>query len=251
MTSQEMKEKYYEMTIDELKKNFNNQTLELLDVSGIFEIHLIVHPDDQSKLFAFSLENDLLSDNSYFNLKTTCALSFYGYHPNQPMLTFWISNTNSNQVVKKTLEVVGKMEEYGLSVLRLKVEAMAKDVPEMNLNEYSGTNYFEFHFKVDTKSKQEWDKLNKICLPFGAHLFFNPFSKLKSRMIPVVTLRRYDMDFKSANDECNKLIKKIEDEQFTVIEGKVQRELSIIDTNVFYDQGWLFKEDPRIFITCQ
>ncbi len=144
-------------------------------------------------------------------------------------------------------KLVGRMEQYGLHIKRLKVEAMAKDVPEMKSNT---SNYFEFHFKVDTKSKQEWDALSNVCVPFGAHLFFNPYSKLPSRMIPVVTLRVYDMDFQSANDECNKLMKIIENVGFTVVDGKVQvqRELSIIDTNVFYDQGWLFKEDPRVFI---
>lgn len=250
-TQESEKKHIYQMTIDELKHKFNNETLELLDVTGIFEIHLIVHPDDQVKLFAFSLENDILADKSYLNMKTTCALSFYGSKPNQPMLTFWISNANSKFTLKKTLELVEKMEQYGLDVQRLKIEAMAKDVPEMNMNESSRTNYFEFHFKVDiNSSKQQWDRLNQICLPFGAHLFFNPYSKLPSRMIPVVTLRRYDMDFQSANDQCNELIKAIEYEKFTIIEGKVQRELSVIDTNVFYDQGWLFKDDPREFITC-
>lgn len=246
--SQELKNAYNQITVDEFRKRFSDNMIQVLDVQGVFEVHLIVHPDDQVKLFAFSLENDVLADKSYFNLKTTCALSFYGSQPNQPMLTFWMSNANSNSVIRKTLELVDKMEQYGLNVKRLKVEAMAKDVPEIKPN---SPNYFEFHFKVDTRSKQEWDSLSDLCVPAGAHLFFNPYSKLPSRMIPVVTLRVYDVNFECADDQCNKLIETIENHGFTIIDGKVQRELSIIDTDVFYDQGWLFKDDPRVFITCQ
>jgi hypothetical protein len=246
----EIEDRYNQMTIDQLKEKLNNQTLELLNIHGVFEVHLIVDPNDQMKLFAFTLEEDTLAENLY-SLKPTCALSFYGHHPNQPMLTFFLNNCNSLDAVKKSVEIADKLKMYGMTVHRLKVEAMAKDVPEMKLGYNSGLNYFEFHFKVDIKSKQEWDKLAAVCLPFGAHLFFNPYSKSKtsSRMIPVVTLRRYDCDLETANDECNNLIKKIEDSNFLIVDGKIQRELSIIDTNVFFDQDWLFKNDPRIFTT--
>lgn len=243
-----MENRYDQMTIKQLRQKLTNNDIKLLNINGIFEIHLIVNPMDQVKLFAFSVEEDTLDDKSCANLKTACALSFYGNYPNQPMLTFWLANYNSIDAVNKSLEVAEKLEKYGIVVQRLKVEAMAKDVPELKFQEKSGQNYFEFHFKVGTKSKQEWDTLNNVCLPFGAHLFFNPYSKHPGRMIPVVTLRCYDTDFKSANDECNKLIKAIENAHFSVIDGKVQRELSVLDTNVFYDQNWLFKDDPRNFI---
>ena len=235
------------MSVDEFRKRFNDNQINILDVSGIFEIHLIVDPDDQVKLFSFSVQEDVLRDKDYLNLKTTCALSFYGSKPNQPMLTFWMSNTDSKGVIRKTLQLVDKMQSQGLDVKRLKVEAMAKNVPGIGPN---SPNYFEFHFKVDTKSKQQWDVLDNLCLPSGAHLFFNPYSKLPHRMIPVVTLRVYDVNFESADNQCKELMQKIANHGFTVIDGKVQKELSIIDTDVFYDQGWLFKEDPRVFITC-
>lgn len=246
----ELQSNHNQITLKELREYLNNETLELLPINGIFEIHLIVHPDDQQKLFAFSIEEDILEDKSLINLKTTCALSFHGMYPNQPMLTFWLNNCDSIVATKKAMEVAEKLDKYNIPVQRLKVEAMAKDISGMKSGQCSGANYFEFHFKINTKSKQEWDKLDTVCLPFGAHLFFNPYSKLSTRMIPVVTLRRYDCDFETANNECNKLIKDIEDANFTVIDGKIQKELSIVDTNVFYDQEWLFKEDPRVFITC-
>lgn len=245
----EIEEQYNQTTVDQLREDLDNGLVKLIDVTGVFEVHLIVHPNDQTKLFAFSVEEDVLADKSYSNLKTTCALSFYGNYPNQPMLTFWLANHTSYTAVQKSVEVAEKLIKYGVKVERLKVEAMARDVKEMKAHGDSGVNYFEFHFKVDTKSKQEWDRLAAVCLPFGAHLFFNPYSKMPTRMVPVVTLRRYDTDLKTAFDECSQLIKAIENTGFTIVEGKIQRELSIIDTNVFYDQGWIFRNDPRVFIT--
>jgi hypothetical protein len=110
------------------------------NVNGIFEVHLIVHPDDQTKLFSFSMEESTLAQKNCMNLKTTCALSFYGNYPNQPMLTFWVTG-DSQDAVKTAINVSKQLEAYGVPVHRLKVEAMANSEEISLLPKQNGNNY--------------------------------------------------------------------------------------------------------------
>jgi len=217
----------------------------LTNPKGIYEVHLIIQPDDQTKLFAFCMDKDIV-EKKYINLKPTCALSFHGNYPNQPMLTFWVHGTSAI-AVSEAITVALLMEAKSIPVMRLKVEAMATAEEISQLPARVSANYFEFHFKIAIKTKEEWDKLRVTCLPFGVPLFFNPYSKSNGHMQPVITLRRYDVDFKTADNDNNELIKAIVKAGFATPE-KIQKEYSIVDTNVYYDEGWLFQTHPKNFI---
>jgi len=118
----------------------------------------------------------------------------------------------------------------------------------LKVEDIKGTqNYFEFHFKVPVTCNAEWDAVRDLCLPFGAHLFFNSYSKGFGYMQPVVTLRRYDVDYKTAEADCQDLIKAVVAKGFEEPE-KVHHEFSVLDTDVHYDENWLFTGDPRNFI---
>jgi hypothetical protein len=218
----------------------------VINVDGIFEIHLIVRPEDERKLFLFLMSHHF-DEKTHMNIKVTRALSFYGNYPDQPMLTFWMKG-NSQTVVDEVKIVADVMQNSGMIVGRLKVEAMAHNVNIQALELKDSNNYFEFHFKVNIKNIDEWNIIRDVCLPYGSHLFFNPYSKSPGYMQPVVTLRRYSNNFAEATADLSKLTDAIISSHFPAPE-KIQSEFSIIDSNVFYDQGWLFKEDPKTFIT--
>lgn len=212
---------------------------------GIFEVHLIVKPNDQALLFAFYMDKNNHNEKCA-DMRPTLALSFYGKHPCQPMLTFYVSGSDQD-AISLAKKMSANMEAYGMTILRLKVEAMAHNKYVQSLYRSKKDNYFEFHFKISITNLQEWNQIRDICLKYGAHLFFNPYSK-KGTMYPVVTLRRYDVDLASAEQECDDLIKEIKAQGFDDPINGVQREYSILDTNVYLDEGWLFNGNPRSFI---
>jgi len=106
-------------------------------------------------------------------------------------------------------------------------------------------HYFEFHFKVETKTNEQWNLVSEICAKYGSHLFFNPYSKTGT-MLPVVTLRRYDVSKSSAKEELEKLQKELKDAGFEL--SSTEQEYSIWDSRVEMDRGWLFVDNPREFI---
>ena len=136
------------------------------------------------------------------------------------------------------------MSKYGLNIKRTKIEAMANNVgvPESAIGEH----YFEFHFKVNSSSKKDWDKLAETIVGYGAHLFFNTYSQT-GRMQPVVTLRCYDTTYKDASTKLNEMRDAIEKTGLKMHDG-VEREYSVWDSNVYLDKGWLFQDDPKKFI---
>lgn len=225
-------------------------TSHTLNFDGIFEIHIIVDPKQEPQLYAFTMDEYVKSKKEFKNVKPTRALSFYGNKYDQPMLSCFVT-CDSNTAVKHANDLAEQMRKNSMNVGRVKVEAMAKckEIMEMGVTDINKNNYFEFHFKVPIESKKEWNRLAEVCLPFGSHLFFNPYSKSEGYMQPVVTLRRYDMDYKTAFADCTTLMQTIQKAGFNVSEHtKVQHEFSILDTDVTYDENWLFRGDPRNFI---
>jgi len=208
---------------------------------GTFEIHIIVKPEEQAKLFAFCKDKSFHTEKM-FNVHPTCAQAFYGKCANQIMVTYWFNGT-VDLVVDSAKQVAKKMENFGLTILRVKVEAMAHN---KNIMKCSGSHYFECHFKIEIQDLKQWETLADICLKFGSHLFFNPYSH-KGYFVPVITLRRYDCNKDTAQNACDDLIKVIEQAGFKKPE-KVQSEYAVLDSNVWLDEDWMFKNDPKNII---
>lgn len=212
-------------------------------IRGTFEVHLITKPALEPELFGYV--TDLLHSQSphVIRPRPTCARSLYGDHPVQPMLTFFTTGTVDG-VTKLVQEIEHDMEKHGLPVLRTKIEAMVHNegVPP-SLPDAEGTNYYEFHFKVDITGIADWNRLVKIITPYGAHLFFNPYSKT---LTPIVTIRRYTSleDLEGTYADLHYLITEA---GFTVSDP--EREYSVYDSNVDLDRNWLFRESPSNFIT--
>jgi len=159
-------------------------------------------------------------------------------------------------------EVFGKycqsQQNYGIK--RNKVEARwhsIKDGYPVVKGVPIGTQshiYWEFHLKLVIEKTEEQETQDRIeRLRQAVHKSF-PCSRLsKSAMSSVdarfpnktsriVTLRLYDGDKSYAENELNKLmdfLKKSQEEYMFEIKKNPERELSVYDSNVSHDLGWI------------
>ena len=206
-------------------------------MKGIFEVHLITTYEHQTKLFAFITD---LDDKRLIRPRPTCAQALYGDHPVQPMLTTWINGTIDD--IKSMVELLRlDMIDKGIPIIRTKIEAMAHNegVP----NECIDDHYFEFHFKVPISNTAQWNDIVRLIIPFGGHLFYNPYSKTLN---PIVTLRRYTSlpDLEEVYLNVKTIL-----EKHNFVLTSLEKEYSVYDSNVNLDKNWLFLDDPINQIT--
>lgn len=211
-------------------------------ISGLFEVHLITTPEQQTRLFAYV--TDLSHNNNNLHLiptnpRPTCAQALYGDYPVQPMLTFWLRG-DTDSVTKTVNEVVADMTKKGMPILRIKIESMAHNdgVPDTMHDEH----YCEYHFKVKIESSKDWNRLVELLTPYGAHLFYNPYNKT---MKPIITIRRYTSlkDLEALYVSVNKMLT-----AYGFVTESPEREYSVYDSNVNLDKNWLFESEPSNFI---
>ena len=206
-------------------------------ITGIFEVHLITKPEYQPALFGYI--TNLKENKNLIRPRPTCAHALYGDYPIQPMLTFMI-NGSSEMVTSVVKEIETDMQNKNIPIIRTKIESMAhnKGVIDKCYNDH----YFEFHFKVKINSTKEWNKLVELIVPYGGHLFYNPYSKT---LDPIMTIRSYD-SLTELENIYSLLVKILEDNNFYIIE--LEQEYSVYDSNVDLDKNWLFKDSPSNFI---
>lgn len=205
-------------------------------IKGIFEVHLITEPQYQTQLFGYitNLKNERL-----IRPRPTCAHALYGDYPIQPMLTFMV-NGFLDEVTTIVSDIEKDMNVKQIPTIRTKIESMAHNegVPE----NCSDDNYFEYHFKVGINGTKQWNDIVKLVMPFGAHLFYNPYNKTLN---PIVTLRRYN-SLDELDSVYNKVKVLLENNGFTLT--SLEREYSVYDSNVNLDKNWLFQGEPTNFI---
>jgi len=211
-------------------------------MKGTFEVHLITTPENQTKLFGYItnlINND--TDNRLIRPRPTCAYSLYGNYPIQPMLTFFVHGT-IEKITQIANDIKSDMEHNNIPVIRIKIEAMAHNIGVPN--DCVDNHYFEFHFKIEIKNTDEWNGLVNLLTPYGAHLFYNPYSK---SLTPIATIRRYTSltDLENIYQEVRSILA---DAEYVVRD--VEREYSVYDSDVFLDQNWLFTDTPTNFITA-
>ena len=204
---------------------------------GLFEVHLITNPECQTKLFGFITN---LNDKRLIRPRPTCANAMYGDYPIQPMLTYWI-NGELKDVIETTNLIQSNMNDNLIPVIRTKIEAMAHNegVP----NDCGDNHYFEFHFKVEISNTKDWNDIANLIVPYGGHLFYNPYSKTLN---PIVTIRRYTSltDLETIFNEVKNLL-----EENKYVLTQPEKEYSVYDSNVELDKNWLFQDTPTNFIT--
>lgn len=207
-------------------------------MKGTFEVHLITKPEYQTKLFGYITN---LNDKKLIRPRPTCANALYGDYPIQPMLTFWTSG-ELNDVIQIVNKIQSNMEDDNrIPIIRTKIEAMAHNegVP----NDCDNDHYFEFHFKVTISSTKDWNDIANLIIPFGGHLFYNPYNKTLN---PIVTIRRYTSlsDLEIVFEKMKTLL---EENSYSLTSP--EKEYSVYDSNVNLDKNWLFADNPTNFIT--
>ena len=127
-------------------------------MKGLFEVHLITTPENQTKLFGYITN---LDDLRLINPRPTCANAMYGDYPVQPMLTFWI-NGELKDISETVNEIQSDMIRNEIPIIRTKIESMAHNegVP----NKCPDNNYFEFHFKVCIANTKDWNNIARDSL---------------------------------------------------------------------------------------
>jgi hypothetical protein len=206
-------------------------------MKGLFEIHLITKPEYQTPLFGFITN---LKNKKLVRPRPTCAHALYGDHPVQPMLTFWL-NGSIDEVTKEVISIKSDMITSGIPIIRTKIEAMPSNegVP----NNCEGNGYFEYHFKVHIDGTTDWNTIAKLIVPYGGHLFYNPYNKT---LTPIVTIRRY-----TSLEDLDKVyvtVKKLLENHGYELTAP-EKEYSVWDSDVNLDKNWLFDSEPTNFIT--
>ena len=109
------------------------------DIYGAFEIHVSVNPEQICLMKLYCAER---------NMKLILASATYGDNPNQLMMSKWKHGTSSVAILKAH-SIATDMKDYGLEIVRVKIESMAhnKGVPLEKNTGCQNENYFEFHTK--------------------------------------------------------------------------------------------------------
>jgi hypothetical protein len=198
-------------------------------IEGLHEIHITVDSSDLFGLRMYCMDT---------KTKPILAISEYGNHPIQAMLSKYKSG-KALEIISLAKEMAKQMaEKYNIRVLRIKVESMMQNegVPVLENDEKDDQFYFEFHLKVSVENSDNWKKIANICKTVNAHLSFNA---AKKETIPLITLRLpVSLGSNKAMKRKDDLLQLLRVNNILVHDG-IQSEFSVFDSNVELDKGWL------------
>ena len=215
------------------------------NISGLFEIHITVHPNQGFyKLWAYV--------NANKNMKLILAVSDTGEFKEQYMISKW-KNGKYRDVVARADEIANEMRSQGINVVRVKVESMAHNdgVPieedefttfMENSKDLIGKPYFEFHAKVDLRSMDLEDFENwiaKVKNNFGSDTYIATSTNICGSKLPLLTIRIYNHGRKYAIETKDNILESFKDAGFKILDS-IQQEFSVYDTNDKVDDGWLY-----------
>ena len=200
-----------------------------MDYKGLFEIHITVDPTKIAELRLFCLKE---------KLKPIFACSTTGKNKNQLMISKWTSG-DYNKAFQKMCEISKKLNDSNITVVRAKIEAMQSNnnIPQDENNIFTEEqHYFEFHMKYIIKDCDEYTALENCAEQYGGAVSFNAF---KENINALVTIRiAGTRGLKKAIEIKDEFIEKLKSHNFHS-NCEIQREFSVFDSNVEYDEGWL------------
>lgn len=200
-----------------------------MNYSGLFEIHISVDPTKIADLRLFCIKE---------NIKPILACSKTGTNKNQLMISKW-TNGNYIKAFQIMHDISEKLNKNNITVVRSKIEAMQSnnDIPQDENNIFTDEYfYFEYHMKYIVKNSDEYDMLEKYVNMFGGAVSFNAF---KENINALVTLRiAGTRGLNKATKMKNEFIDKLKNHDFNFT-CEIQREFSVYDSNVKYDDEWL------------
>lgn len=204
------------------------------DIFGLHEIHVTVDPTQLHKMKLFCQEH---------KYKLIYHCSDRGIEQNQLMMSKW-KNGTAIQAIERAHKIAGDMRNYGLTVLRIKVEGLStnKNIPHL-INE-DDDSYFEYHMDYNFSTIEEYQKLIELIVKLGGGY---TVSALKPEMTKlVVTLRMCSsMGLIEAEKKKDNFIAEMKCNNF-FNHGKIQKEFTVYDDNFDYDSGWIEGDKMRL-----
>jgi hypothetical protein len=198
-----------------------------------FEFHLTVHPDSDTLLYAFAqhLQKTVSGrvTNEVVKPRATYPRELYGKHPRQPMLTGNMYGTIS-LVKQRVLDLAQDMRNYGINVVRTKIEALA------STTYVEHKTYFESHFKINTERADQYNEVALLVLPAGGHVSYNIHDRVP---LPIVTFRVYD-SAETLYEVTDSHIQKLKNLGYDVAQN-AHYECAVYDDNVLLDSDWIFE----------
>lgn len=215
-----------------------------------YEIHILVDLQYEEKLNVWVEKNKYYFSNIHnpklINFRKMTTVYSSGSHLRQPMLTFRVQKNKFDDAVKLCNNITLLLENnLGKNiVIRQKVEGLTNTNaipydPSMPIT-ISGTQYYEFHTKINLTTKSEWIRLAILLSEYSIALLYNEQSKM---ICPVTTERYYDTDWKTTLKKHIKIKEILIKNNFEIINDT--GEYSLYDTNLYTDKGWLFIDNPK------
>jgi len=205
-----------------------------------YEVHILISPSEEQYLISNfrKLRVSLSRIENVTNLKKMATVTTTGISKRQPMITFNVINKSESTVknITKNVTYIMAHKPFNFNIVRVKIERLLSG-NNHNL-QVTDNMYFESHIKIGKyiPSPSDYKKLAQICLKYGVQLLLNPDSRI---IAPVTTLRKYDTTYNDFINLHNQLVNELLDNKFETY--KTHIEMGIFDSNVYTDEGWLFK----------
>jgi len=237
------------------RKKQNNLIIQKEDSSNdanLHEIHITINNENNFvKLISFVNKYEFTNKKK---LKIVYAVS--NVSNNQYMISHFI-NANSMDAIKKAKQIADEMVDFGIIVLRVKVEQRSTSSMPQNKTQYYDVQnylrgnigeplskcYFEFHLKlkmINNKSMFSIENMEKDAkINKNVAISYNLCS---ANMKPLLTIRLYDTGYIEAVNYKDKVISEMENLGYEFLEEYCQQEFSVYDNNSSIDDGWLIAE---------
>lgn len=202
----------------------------LKEFRGTFDVHVTV---DEKQVYIV---------NQYCNLNKiglAYAIGKTGRHNQQLMTSTLVQNTTGATALLDAVTLAKNLEKQGITVLRIKLEAMAENPAVENFkktNEYKKNRcyYYEFHFKVSIRSEEDQKLLEKLCDKHKVSYAINFLSK--NRFDPLISFRTRG-DYKKSLKLRQAFIDDLVKHQLTPLSDGTHYEFTIFDNNYGLDEG--------------
>jgi hypothetical protein len=197
-----------------------------LPIKGLFEIHITVDETEPFKLFQFCGARG-------------CKLIYAITENNnkQMMISKFVNGTPTT-----TMEKMRKLEDlmkniYGMTIKRSKIESMMFNDGITGDAVVPGT-YWEFHAKI-LLGEMSLIELTAFCAKVSCEdVRVNWSVNICGSKVPLLTLRMHECARDSAIEKKDKILARLKFVGFHV-DGQIQREYAIYDSNKELDANWL------------
>ena len=249
-------------------KSLHTHLMEQFNEKQEFEVHVTIKSTDNIDPFIeicnnfvsyannANNANNLDNSNSHvFSCKPIIIELPVGVYQQQPMCSMFVRSTLKEAIKYGELFAKYCQEAHNKYIVcRNKVEARFRNVKNNTINLDLINNkeiYWEFHIKIlfeinDLIINDFRENLEKI-FP-SARLSRSALSHIEKRQSGetsrVITLRLYTGDKNNAQKELDNLVQylnkpDVQSKYSFKIRNHIEEELSVYDTNVFHDAGWI------------